>query len=119
MMSVYEKSFTFRDCFDEKQVQGEIAAINEIFRTANQKFKDTWISNGTLTAGPIDRIVADMNLEFEELCLNFWFGNSLIAYTCFDHCKEIKLSFEITENLITNELVIDDCKIKMFEEYQI
>lgn len=115
----YNKTYVFRNCFEEDQVQGEIKAINELLEM-EQSNGDIGVVIGTdlMFASVATSFNAFQHEEIGEWILDFMNGCDEVATVVMDKYKEIHLEFIIEENLEEDKLCIHCCLIKGFNEYQ-
>ncbi len=115
----YNKTYVFRNCFEEDQVQGEIKAINELLET-EQANGDIGVVIGTdlMFANAATNFNAFQDEETGEWILKFTHGPVEVATVLIDKYKEVHLEFTIEENLEDGKLCIHCCLIKGFKEYQ-
>ncbi len=122
MWSNYTKTFAFRDCFDEINVEGNVAAINKLLKT--KQFNDevgVALCTDLISTDTVTNFEAYKLEDTGEWNLNFYngeYGCPPIATLIIDDCKEIQLQFEIEENLDTRDISIHHCTVKGFKEYQ-
>ncbi len=112
--SNYTKVYTFRDCFDIFQVEGEVKQINNLIKNGCLLTTDA-LSVSTL----VDHLNACKNPDTGEMVLCFYKGKTEIATIDTYDFKEVQLQFEIEENIETKEFKLHYCYIKPFKEYQI
>ncbi|WP_040191805.1 hypothetical protein [Clostridium culturomicium] len=119
MWSTYTKTYIFRNCFDEDQVQGEIKAINELLEI-EQYNGDIGVVIGTdlMFANAATNFNAFQDEETGEWILKFTHGPVEVATVLLDKYKEVHLEFTIEENLEDGKVCIHCCLIKGFKEYQ-
>lgn len=122
MWSNYTKTFVFRDCFDEINVEGNVAAINKLLKTKQLNGDiGVFICTDLISTNSATSFGTYKLEDTGEWNLNFYNGEydfSPVATLVIDDCKEIQLQFEIEENLDNGDMSIHYCKIKGFKEYQ-
>lgn len=111
--SSYTKVYTFRDCFDIFQVEGEFNQINDLIKNGCLLITDA-LSISTL----VDYVNICKSSDTNETTLCFYKGKNEIARVSTYYFKEVQLHFEIEENIKTRELKLHYCYIKPFKEYQ-
>ncbi len=120
MWSDYTKTFVFRDCFDEINVEGNVASINKLLNT--KQIKDeigAFICTDLLSTSIATKFEASSDPEDGSWELSFYDKNDFsIANVSLFNYKEVQLQFEIEENLDNGDMSIHHCTIKGFKEYQ-
>lgn len=119
MWSTYTKTYVFRDCFEEDQVQGEIKSINALLEMEQCNSNvGVLICTDLMSASVATSFYAFQHEETGEWILDFMNGCDEVATVVMDKYKEIHLEFIIEENLEADKLCIHCCLIKGFNEYQ-
>ena len=122
MWSNYTKTFVFRDCFDEINVEDNVKAINKLLSVKQHKGGvGAFICTDLIGTDIATSIEAYRHDDTGEWNLNFYdadYDLPPIATLTIDKFREIQLRFEIEENLDNGNLIIHYCTIKGFKEYQ-
>jgi len=119
MWSSYTKTFAFRDCFDEINVKGNVAAINKLLKTKQLDDEvGVFICTNLINTASATSLEAYTLEDTGEWVLQFYFDGSTVAAVTVDNFKEVQLQFEIEENLDNGDMSIHHCTIKAFKEYQ-
>jgi len=110
----YTKIYTFRDCFEPEQVEGEIKQINELMEN------DCMLVTDAISISPlVDHLTVWKQPDTDELSLSFYKGDTEIVRINTCDFREIQLQFEIEENTKIGALKLHYCYIKAFKGYQI
>lgn len=120
MWSNYTKTFVFRDCFDEMNVEGNVAAINKMLKIKQLKDEiGAFICTDLISTNIATKFEALSNPDDGSWELYFYDKNDCsIANVSLFNYKEVQLQFEIEENLENGDISIHYCTIKGFKEYQ-
>ncbi len=120
MWSNYTKTFVFRDCFDEINVEGNVVAINKLLETKQLNDEvGAFICTDLLSTNIATEIEAYQQEDTGEWVLEFYnaIKNSVATVVISDY-KEVQLQFEIEENLTNGAIKVHYCTVKGFKEYQ-
>lgn len=122
MWSNYTKTFVFRDCFDEINVEGNVVAINKLFKTKQLNDEvGVFICTDLINTASATSLEAYTLEDTGEWVLQFYYDGTpiaTIATVTIDNFKEMQLQFEIEENLDNGDILIHHCTVKGFKEYQ-
>ncbi len=119
MWSNYTKTFVFRDCFDEINVEGNVVAINKLLKTKQvNDVVGVFLCTDLLNSNMVTEFETHKSEDTEEWILEFYNNNRCVATVLISDYKEVQLQFGTEENLTNGDIVIHYCTIKGFKEYQ-